>query len=544
MATHSRWLGSVGACVVAASCAVVACSDGGRPEATGTLGQAASAACAHDVECTGGPLAGGTAGNGCTTTSGANGYCVPEVCADIASCCSTAWTNACVQDMAKYTKAGGFQYNDCPSPAANPAPVCAGSGDGGATCGECSTHSTPLTTTCDTCTAEVCAKDSYCCKTAWDSQCVGEVPADCGASTCTGGADAGADSGSVDAAVDSSSPVDASSPKDSGTVDASASDSGVAPPTLPSPTLAPIAMSNLVFGAFGDVRPANPNDTASYPDTILSAIFAGLQSKGVTVAVDAGDHCFQSSISSGSYCHTQFVSHFMADMTANYSGKLLPTMGNHEGCGTDAATTGNCTSWTSGLVHDYLTDIVLPTTGQSSSPFYSIVLYGSWGTAKFVHVAANAWTSGQSTWLTNTLNVPTTYTFVLRHEPSNANTAPGVTPSESIYASHYAAGTLTLSITGHTHLVQLPGGTQPYGDMYGSTQAYEVIFGNAGAPLDGGPYYGYAVLQRRVSDGAIVAQAYEAISSNGTTSLGNVADSNFRFAVNANGTTNTNTTLP
>ncbi|HEY1535035.1 MAG TPA: lamin tail domain-containing protein, partial [Polyangiaceae bacterium] len=257
--------------------------------------------------------------------------------------------------------------------------------------------------------------------------------------------------------------------------------SGGQPPTLPSPTLAPLAMSTLQFGAFGDVRPPNPNDTANFPDGILSHIFGGLQAKGMSLAVDAGDHCFQSSISSGSYCHTQFVSHFMADMTANYSGRLLPTMGNHEGCGTNAATTGNCTSWTSGLVHDYLVDVVLPTTGQSSSPFYSIVVYGSWGTAKFVHVAANAWTSAQETWLTSTLNVHTTYTFVIRHEPNNDARAPGVTPSEALYLSHYNAGTLTMSITGHTHLVQLPGGTQPYGDSFGATEPYEVILGNAGA---------------------------------------------------------------
>ena len=303
-------------------------------------------------------------------------------------------------------------------------------------------------------------------------------------------------------------------------------------------------MSTLQFGAFGDVRPPNPNDTANFPDGILSHIFSGLQAKGMSLAVDAGDHCFQSSISSGSYCHTQFVSHFMADMTANYSGRLLPTMGNHEGCGTDAATTGNCTSWTSGLVHDYLVDVVLPTTGQSSSPFYSIVVYGSWGTAKFVHVAANAWTSAQNTWLTSTLNVPTTYTFVIRHEPNNDPRAPGVTPSEALYLSHYNAGTLTMSITGHTHLVQLPGGTQPYGDSFGATEPYEVILGNAGAPLDAGPYYGFATLTRRASDGAIVTQEYESVSSDGVTPLNNVADTSFRFAVNANGTSNANTTLP
>ena len=84
------------------------------------------------------------------------------------------------------------------------------------------------------------------------------------------------------------------------------------PPTLPSPTLAPLAMSSLVFGAFGDVRPPNANDTANFPDGILSHIFSGLQAKGISLAVDAGDHCFQSSISSGSYCHTQLVRHFMA----------------------------------------------------------------------------------------------------------------------------------------------------------------------------------------------------------------------------------------
>jgi hypothetical protein len=140
--------------------------------------------------------------------------------------------------------------------------------------------------------------------------------------------------------------------------------------------------------------------------------------------------------------------------------------------------------------------------------------------------------------------VPTTYTFVVRHEPFNDTRAPGVIPSESLYESHYSAGTLTLSLTGHNHLVQLPGGTQPYGDSFGATQPYETIIGNAGAPLDSGPYYGFAVFTRRASDGAIVGQAYESVDSDGVTSLGNVADTSFRFAVNANGTSNSNTPLP
>jgi hypothetical protein len=302
-------------------------------------------------------------------------------------------------------------------------------------------------------------------------------------------------------------------------------------------------MDRLAFGAFGDVRPANPNDTASYPDAILSAVFAGLQAQRVSIAVDSGDHCFQSTTASGSHCHDQFVGHFMAEMRAHYTGRLFPTMGNHEGCAMNAATAGNCATWTSGLVRDYLVDVVYPTTGQLS-PYYSVVLHGPWGTAKFLHIAANAWTSEESAWLDASLTVATTYTFAVRHEPSSETRAPGVAPSESMLAPHFGRGTLTLSITGHTHLVQLPGGTKPYGGRYGATKAYEVIIGNGGAPLDAGSYYGYAILRRRAGDGAIVVQAYEAVEADGVTPLRDVEDPNFRFAVNANGTPNASTSLP
>jgi hypothetical protein len=361
-----------------------------------------------------------------------------------------------------------------------------------------------------------------------------------GATSDTGAVDTGAADTGVDTGTDSG-------PADTGTADTGASDTGAGDgglPTLPSPTLPPVSMSNLVFGAWGDVRPANPDDTANFPDKIISAIFAGLQAQGITYTINAGDHCFQTDTNSGAACHDQFVNHFMPDMRANYSGTLIPTMGNHEGCGYFADTTGNCTSWTSGLVHDFLVDVVQPTTGQSAYPYYSVLVHGSWGTAKFIHVAANAWTNAQNTWLTSTLNVPTTYTFGVRHEPASDNRAPGVDPSEALYSSHHSSGTLTLSITGHTHLIQLPGGTQPYGDPYGSTQAYEIILGNAGAPLDAGPYYGFAVMQRRLSDGAIVTQAYKSVASDGVTLLNNVADTSYRFAVNANGSSNSNTSLP
>jgi hypothetical protein len=63
-------------------------------------------------------------------------------------------------------------------------------GTGGSTGGSCS-HSdcssgTKLVASCDPCVQEICASDSYCCATKWDSQCVSEVSSICGKSTCGG----------------------------------------------------------------------------------------------------------------------------------------------------------------------------------------------------------------------------------------------------------------------------------------------------------------------------------------------------------------------
>jgi hypothetical protein len=53
-------------------------------------------------------------------------------------------------------------------------------GGGAGTCGHdvCATG-VELTSTCDACAASVCAADSYCCATKWDSICVGEVATYC-----------------------------------------------------------------------------------------------------------------------------------------------------------------------------------------------------------------------------------------------------------------------------------------------------------------------------------------------------------------------------
>jgi hypothetical protein len=168
-------------------------------------------------------------------------------------------------------------------------------------------------------------------------------------------------------------------------------------------------------------------------------------------------------------------------------------MGNHECTG---ATNSNCGQGnTDGITNNYtqfLTKMLAPL-GQSL-PYFVIDVNGpnnAW-TAKFVFVAANAWNSAQSSWLSATLAKPTTYTFVVRHEGSIANTAPGVDPSATIMAAH----PYTLLVAGHTHTYE-----------YFSDEK-QIIVGNGGAPLSGSINYGYVIGVQR-ADGAIAFKSYD-----------------------------------
>lgn len=129
-----------------------------------------------------------------------------------------------------------------------------------------------------------------------------------------------------------------------------------------------------------------------------------------------------------------------------------------------------------------------------AKPYYEIDINGSgnaW-TSKFLFVAANAWDSAQSTWLDTAMSKATTYTFVVRHEGSIANTAPGVTPSGAIMANH----PYTMLIAGHTHTFE-----------YFASEK-QMIVGNGGAPLTGSVNYGYVIAQQR-ADGAIQFKEYD-----------------------------------
>jgi hypothetical protein len=176
-----------------------------------------------------------------------------------------------------------------------------------------------------------------------------------------------------------------------------------------------------------------------------------------------------------------------------YRGMVYPALGNHE-C--DGFTRSNCGPGNAtGLPPNYTTYMarMVEPLGEHQPYFVErfVATDRSW-TAKFVFVAANAWSATQDAWLERTMSEPTTYTFVVRHEPHDATTAPGVEPSAAILARH----PLTMLIVGHTH-------------TYRHIPAYrEIIVGNGGAPLTSGTNYGYVIIARG-SDGQLAVTSYD-----------------------------------
>jgi hypothetical protein len=136
--------GSCGSCGSGQSCSAGVCVGGGGGGST----------CSHPICSTGGALTGS-----CDT-------CAQSVCAADSYCCTTSWDSVCVGEVSSVC------HETCST---------GGGGSGGGT--SCS-HSicasgTKLTSSCDSCAADICSQDSYCCTTKWDSQCVSEVSSIC-----------------------------------------------------------------------------------------------------------------------------------------------------------------------------------------------------------------------------------------------------------------------------------------------------------------------------------------------------------------------------
>ncbi|HEY6463281.1 MAG TPA: metallophosphoesterase, partial [Polyangiaceae bacterium] len=209
-------------------------------------------------------------------------------------------------------------------------------------------------------------------------------------------------------------------------------------------------------------------------------------------------------------------------MTArqNYTGAFFPAMGNHE-CGVSGgfstSDNNNCGPGNQGGVTPNYTAFMsqmLKPIGQTSNPYYSINVSASdnsW-TAKFVVTAANSWSTAQQTWLQTTMAQKTTYTFVMRHEPSDATppVPPGVAGVDAILASN----PYTLLITGHSHT---------YGHWSDAPQT--IVIGNGGAPLSSKDY-GFGLISQRC-DGAIVVDEVDYQSG--------ATDGSFHFVVTPTG---------
>ena len=143
------------------SCSGKTCGDDGCGGSCGTCG--AGQTCSPAGTCTGG---GGCAHPICSTGGKLTSTCDPcaqQICAADSFCCNSSWDSVCVGEVATVCN------QSC------------GGGGGGSTCAhsECTTGP-KLTTGCDSCATQICATDSFCCSSSWDSICVGEVASICG----------------------------------------------------------------------------------------------------------------------------------------------------------------------------------------------------------------------------------------------------------------------------------------------------------------------------------------------------------------------------
>jgi hypothetical protein len=250
-------------------------------------------------------------------------------------------------------------------------------------------------------------------------------------------------------------------------------------------------VDELRFAIVGDTRPPSPNDTANYPTAIITKIFQDIEAvtPHLPFAISTGDYMFADTYKSEQLPQLQ---KYLA-ARAGYTGVLYPTMGNHECTG---ATDSNCGTGAKDGVTKNMTDFIaeLLTPIGIASPYYTEQVSatdGSW-TAKFVFVACNAWSTTQAAWLTQQLSQATTYTFVVRHEGTNALSTAPCSASQPIIDAH----PLTLMIVGHTHAYA----------HYLDTK--EVVVGIGGAPLTSGTNYGYVIVERN-ANGNLTATAYD-----------------------------------
>lgn len=245
------------------------------------------------------------------------------------------------------------------------------------------------------------------------------------------------------------------------------------------------------FAVFGDVRPGQPNDTANYPKDIVTNLFTQIAAQAPQLVIGTGDYMF-ASVSNQAGIDAQVQ--MLLDAEAGFTGPIYHTLGNHECTG---ATASNCPKGNeTANIRAFMAKLTPPGTAM---PYYRVDADTGHGTAKFIFVAANAWSEGQATWLETQMADPTPFTFVVRHEAPAVKETMGVAPSEAIIHKY----PLTLELLGHWH-------------RYQRIDDKHVVSGNGGAPLSFG-HYGFLLVDLLDNGNFSVAEVDQA--------TGNVSDS-------------------
>jgi predicted phosphodiesterase len=237
----------------------------------------------------------------------------------------------------------------------------------------------------------VCAADSYCCTTAWNSICVAEAGRICGES-CAPPDMAG---GGHDMA--GPGPDLAHNP----------------------PDMAHGPSGRFRFAAFGDTRPGSSAAGSPYPTAVVEAIFRAIDRQAVDFVVVSGDYIYVSG-TDATRAGAQMDLFLAARKQMSATTPVHYVLGNHE-------------------------DNNIPTFQAKLSP--QVYWRFDQGDAKFVAIANDAWDSTQATWLDKELATSTKYTFVFRHQywGSHGTTHDG--EIEPIVEAH----PYTLFIAGHDH---------------------------------------------------------------------------------------------
>ena len=183
--------------------------------------------------------------------------------------------------------------------------------------------------------------------------------------------------------------------------------------------------------------------------------------------------------------------------TQLFNGPLYPSMGNHECNGyTDSQCGPNGTEGITRSYLGFLQQLISPL--GIDRPYYRVLFQardGSWTEQGRRHrrQRLGQHPGGLSA---AALSLPTTYTFVVRHEPSeDAPDLASIGASDRILAGY----PWTLLLVGHTHTY-----------LHSRRNYRELIVGNGGAPLtqaDGPVDYGFGLISR-LEDGDLQVQQY------------------------------------